>query len=88
MTEDYEPTALDDLYDSAFAKMTEILGVWEPGTTLGHLHDAADKALVVFRDLLDAAVLSQAGADTGERLDHANHEIALMLAALHRARPD
>ena len=92
-----------DVYDEAFAKMHAILGNGdEPGTLCGDLHNACDKALVVFRDLLDAAVCAQAGAYRSVKdakdprfvlvggvefnVDHAEHELGLCIGALRRAK--
>ena len=92
-----------DVYDEAFAKMHAILGNGdEPGTLCGDLHNACDKALVVFRDLLDAAVCAQAGSYRSVKdakdprfvlvggvefnVDHAEHELGLCIGALRRAK--
>lgn len=80
-----------DLYQTAFDGMHGIFGqgLAEHGSLAGHLHDAADKALVVFRDLLGAAVSAKAG-DDGNDVDlsirHAEHELGLLVSALGRAK--
>jgi hypothetical protein len=86
-------------YQDTFDKMHEIPGTRaEFGTLRGDLNDAADKALVVFRDLLEASVSAKAGVyrsvedpdnpiegvDSG--IEHAEHELGMLVSAIRRAK--
>jgi hypothetical protein len=83
-----ELTGVNDIYDRAFKEMNEILGKYESNSLVGDLHNATDKALVVFRDFLEAAVCAQSGdyESADDYIAHAEKEVGLALYALKTAK--
>jgi len=92
---DDAPDSVGDLYDTAFHGMHAIASSVpaDHGTLFGDLHNAADFSLVVFRDLLDGAVCAKSGASIEgvkdlieANIEHAEHELRLLVSALRRAK--
>ena len=88
--------SVGDLYDTAFhgmhARASSVPA--DHGTLFGDLHNAADFSLVIFRDLLDAAVCAKSDASIAgvkdlieANLEHAEHELGMLIGlALRRAK--
>jgi len=82
------PSPADDVYNQALAKLNEILGDTKRGTVCGDLHNAAQKSLLVFRSLLNAALWAKSDeigvAHSG--VCHAKDELYFCEGALRRAK--